>query len=398
MTIWHSMGGMVSVELTAPDPAAALSCVSNARIHVSDVMPEGDLTVRMSIRRADRAKLMSIARKKGFEVRYIKKEGVFWSAASLLHRPVFAAGVMIAVLAALMLPNRVLFVQVEGNVLVPEKRIIEAAELHGVCFGATRRDVRSERIKNALLEEIPQLQWVGVNTKGCVAVISVRERSIPQYSAASGRVGSIVAVRDGVVVSCVVEKGNKLCDIGQAVTAGQVLISGYTDNGLSVSATCASGENYANTKRILTVTAPSDLRCRGAMIDSGKRISVILGKKRINFYKGSGISTPECVRMYKESYVTLPGGFRLPIRIGVEQWFTFATTDISAPADELEQQLRAYATAYLNSSMIAGKILSSEIAINEADSTLILSGNYDCLEMIGQLRNEEIIKPNGNDS
>lgn len=35
-------------------------------------------------------------------------------------------------------------------------------------------------MKNALLSAIPELQWAGVNTYGCRAVISVRERTLPE--------------------------------------------------------------------------------------------------------------------------------------------------------------------------------------------------------------------------
>ena len=37
--------------------------------------------------------------------------------------------------------------------------------------------IRSEKVKNSLLQRIPQLQWAGINTDGCVAVISVREKT-----------------------------------------------------------------------------------------------------------------------------------------------------------------------------------------------------------------------------
>ena len=92
----------------------------------------------------------------------------------MLFRPVLLAGLGILFLLAMYLPSRVLFIRVEGNMQIPDRQILAAAEECGIRFGASRREVRSEKVKNALLSSVPQLQWAGVNTAGCVATISVR--------------------------------------------------------------------------------------------------------------------------------------------------------------------------------------------------------------------------------
>ena len=65
----------------------------------------------------------------------------------------------------------------------------------------------------------------------------------------SAGVGSIVASRDGVITSITTTKGTPLCKAGQAVKAGQILISGYTDCGISIRADPAEGEVFAETYR-----------------------------------------------------------------------------------------------------------------------------------------------------
>ena len=80
-------------------------------------------------------------------------------------------GLCLLLLLVCILPTRVLFMRVEGNESIPENLILEAAEDCGIRFGASRSAVRSEKVKNGILSRISELQWVGVNTKGCIAVI-----------------------------------------------------------------------------------------------------------------------------------------------------------------------------------------------------------------------------------
>ena len=254
--------------------------------------------------------------------------------------------------------------------------------------------MRSEKMKNALLQSLPQLQWAGINTSGCVAVISVRERQLTEEKPEAGGVASIVATRDGVITTVTATKGNALCKIGQAVKAGQTLISGYTDCGLSIQAVRAEGEIYAKTERDLTVIAPCGYEQRVESADAEKKYALIIGKKRINLYFGSGILDGSCVKMYEENYVTLPGGFQLPVALVTEVWFCNESGNAQAESADASWLYDA-AQRYLIGDMIAGQILSSDEELSQEDGIVTLSGHYACLEMIGKLREEEIVKPNG---
>jgi hypothetical protein len=245
-------------------------------------------------------------------------------------------------------------------------------------------------MKNMLLDHIPQLQWAGVNTYGCVAVISVRERTEPPATVETHQVSSIVAQRDGVVQSCTVTRGTAMCTVGQAVTKGQILISGFTDCGLCIQADRAEGEILALTNRSLKVITPVNGSVRVSERQSTKKFSLIVGKFRIHFYKDSGILDSTCVKMYSENYMTLPGGFRLPVALAVEERI-FCHTGQSAQKD-YSQTLMDFAQRYLQSQMTAGQILRREEQIDGCQ----LEGQYACLEMIGQVRYEESITENEN--
>jgi sporulation protein YqfD len=306
----------------------------------------------------------------------------------LLARPVLIMGWVVLLMLTLYLPERVLFLRVEGNGQIPARYILEKAEGCGISFGINRRQLRSEQIKNRLLEEIPQLQWAGINTYGCVAVISVRERSMIQEYNQEHTVSSIVAQRDGVVQSCTVTRGTAICRVGEVVVKGQVLISGFTDCGLSIRADRAEGEVMALTHRTLKAVTPEKGAVRCEYYPSKKNFSLIIGKIRINFYKDSGILDTTCVKMYSENHLTLPGGLTLPVVLAVEEQLPCSKMDTASGSGE--ETLTAFATRYLQSQMIAGQILHRQERL-EAGS---LEGEYACLEMIGQVRYEESITEN----
>lgn len=392
MGLFQSLSGLLRLELTSADIPGALIAIAEKNIPVYDVRTKGELTLRMEIRREDYRFLADICRKRGEKLRILGRRGLYWTGKNLLKRPLLLIGIGTMLAAVLFLPSRVFFVRVEGNSNVPARQILEAADNAGIRFGASRREVRSERVKNALLQALPSLQWAGVNTSGCVATISVRERSMREEEPEdmSGKVSSIVAVCDGVILSATVTRGTGLCQPGQAVTAGQLLISGYTDLGLSIRADQAEGEIFARTRHALQAITPALALQKGESEESMVHYSLLVGKNRINLWKDSGICGGSCDRMYEEYYVTLPGGFQLPIALVKETVANREAGQVSMSADDAESLLRRFSENYLVSQTISGRIISEDVGFTETDGAFMLEGTYICTEMIGRQRQEKI--------
>lgn len=396
MTFLQWLLGMVEVELTSADPAGFLDQANRRGIGIYGAREESLLCWQFWIGRGDWRSLSALAEAKGCTLKLVGRRGFYWKAKGLLKRPVLLLGMAALIALVLWLPTRVLFVTVEGNTQIPSKLILEMAAQSGIEFGASRREVRSEKVKNALLAAVPQLEWAGVNTRGCTAVITVRERSEGEKDQRTASVSRIVACRDGVITSLTAMAGSAQCKVGQAVKAGQTLISGYTDCGISILATRAKGEVYADTGYDLTVITPAQYSARAEKTASEKKYSLIIGKKRINFDKDSGISDPTCAKIYQEYCLTLPGGFQLPVKLAVETWTVCETEAVAAGETEADTLLTDFARRYLLGQMAAGQILSSQQSTVRAGEIYVLSGSYACNEMIGRERSEEIIHGKNN--
>ena len=396
MDIWQSLAGMLEVKLLCGDPNYALKQIMNLGISIFNAKPAEDgVTLQFSISRSNRKILKSFAEKKGYTLQFIRHRGQYWNIKRLTKRPVLIFGAFFFLFLGLYLPSRVLFFQVEGNQTVPSKLILSTGQLSGIGFGCSREEVRSEKVKNALLEAIPELKWVGVNTSGCTAIISVQERTVQEKAQSTSGVSSIVASRDGIISSCTATKGNLLCKPGQAVTKGQVLISGYYNSGLTIQVSQAEGEVYAFTNREFEAVLPKNGQAKGEIKEVIKKYSLIIEKNRINFYKDSGISPTGCDKMYEENFMVLPGGFVLPVSFVTETWYVYETWEEAADTQDAENQLSEFAGHSLSQTLIAGKVLKAREEFITEETHTSLRGTYACLEMIGQVKQEEIVSPYG---
>ncbi len=384
------MNAEVMLELTSADIPGALAAFANAGIAIRKLTEPNGLTVGFVINKHDLEEIQKIVYKRGEVLRQIMRLGLYWRIRNLAIHWLLLAGIVGTLLLTAWLPTKVLFIRVQGNEHLPDRLIVDSAAKCGIVFGADRGDVRSERMKNALLEALPQLQWAGINTTGCTAVITVKERSAepdPEKSIP----GNMIAICDGIIEEMTTVRGKPVKVVGQVVRAGELLISGYTDCGGVILLSGAKGEVYGRTIHQISAKTVEIVERKLAEGSVRTKISLVIGKKRINFYEDSGILDTGCVKMYSEYYLTLPGGLELPVKLLITtetgcQW----TDELSAP-EWTEQLLAEQARSYLLMQMTAGKIISANTSVNGC----VYKGEFVCREMIGRLVYEEIIQDYG---
>ena len=383
------------ISVTGADIAATMEALTTAGVRIAQARKIDELSASFLIPGQDFSKVKSLCARRGDDLKILRSTGTWNWLRGLVKRPVLLLGLALLLLISVHLPGRIYFIQVEGNRSVPTRRILEAADRCGIGFGAARREVRSEKMKNELLDLIPQLQWAGVNTRGCVAVITVRERIIEETSDVPSDFGHIVAMRDGVITDCTAYSGTLLCVPGQAVVQGEILISGYTDCGLCIRAEQAQGEIFARTVRHQEAVMPLSGWVQEKTGEKKRNFSLLVGKKRINLWKDSGIWDATCDRMYEEYYVTLPGGFQLPLALAID---TYEQADLSSravPEEQVQYILRRSGEGYLRDQMIGGTILEAVLNFTQEDGCIHLKGQYFCSEMIGKMQRQQIGDYNG---
>ena len=373
----------LKVEITCADVPGMLCSFYQQNIMLTQVESVDQFTVRFCIKRKDYLIAKKTAERLGGVFRILSSSGMARYLQNMLKRPVLVICILTVLTLSILLPRYVLFVEVDGDETISDEYIIEKAAICGIRFGASRQAVRSEQMKNKLLAEIPQLHWAGINTYGSVAVISVEEKSISEEEKQNNsKVCSIVAAHDGIVTACTVRKGTQLCQVGQAVRAGELLVSGYTDCGLKLQATQAEAEISAKTLRRLEAIMPVEREIRTGTSKRNVKISLQIGKKLINLFKGSGICGASCVKMYEQKYVTLPGGRTLPIAMISEHYVSFQKSTELPSEFGADTEIESRAQQYLYTQMIAGEIKHAITEKSLLDDCWLLNGIYSCQESI----------------
>ena len=386
MSVFPMFARKIRVELTSVDPAKRISEINCMGIPVENLQKSGDLTVNFTLLQCHLKKVKSITDRRGDRIDVISQKGFYWTVIGLVNRPIILMGMILLLLSTLILPNLVLFVCVAGNSRVPEALIREIAQDAGIKFGTLRREIRSEKVKNQLLDEIPQLQWAGVNTSGCTATITVKERSVSEDPKGKYMVSNIVASCDGVISSCTVTSGTAAFAVGQAVKKGQLLVAGYTDCGNYVIAERAEGEIFATTRHQMRVVTPLKHVVRGEVDHQIVNFSLCIGKNRINLYKGSGIYDGSCVKMETRYQLTLPGGFKLPVVLIPERLKVCYLENSLQNQDSLNlsSRLSAFIQSQLLSDGVARSIVDAQEQYIAKEGIAVFDAVYECIEMIGR--------------
>ena len=94
--------------------------------------------------------------------------------------------------------------------------------------------------------------------------------------------------------------------------------------------------------------------------------------------------------MYEEYYITLPGGFRLPVSLVKETVVVSKLESVPAQQETAEERMEDYAARYLQQHMISGQIVSQKRLFFAENGMLVMKGEYLCTEMIGRRRQEKI--------
>ena len=371
MEFWWRLRGWTRLRMVSADCAGRLRRISG-EMRLRDISFPNELTAEFTVAADQAGELLD---RYGHEMSVVNRGGFPVLAARLWRWRRLAALVLVLGFLTAVLPGRIWFISVAGNSAVPARLILKKAEQSGVSFGAKAGAIRSEQVKNQLLYEIPELRWAGVNTSGCSAVITVAEREMPAPTEESGP-GDLTARTDAVVTELILHRGTAMVKPGSAVQERQVLLSGVTDQGVFIR---AEGEVWGLTRREIRVVLPRETAVRGESEAVCRKFSLRIGKKSVNFSNDSGILHGTCVKMRTVNYLTLPGGFQLPVALVTDTYYLYET--VQTPRGESDWLTEA-AHRTVQEQLRGGALLREELA---QDGTL-LAAVFECREQIGVFR------------
>ena len=145
-----------------------------------------------------------------------------------------------------------------GNEEIPAAKLEEVYQKVGLVPGISKKDLDPQAMQRAIMQELPEIAWISVNTKGCSVSVEVAEAVGKPEMENQETPCNIKAAFSGQILRIEVYEGTAVAKVGEAVVEGQLLISGMVeDTNKNVTLIKhASGRVVASTTRRFEVSVP----------------------------------------------------------------------------------------------------------------------------------------------
>ena len=389
--------GCVTAEIRGLEAEELLNRCASCDLRFWKVRRTDEYTIRLNIYKKDWEKFCLLSKRTNCETERVRERGVPGTMRGLRRRAVLFAGLVLFALLMFWGSLHVWEIEVTGNETVSDWEIISALDSIGVGIGSYWPSFVSDNIRSRALVLLPELSFLTVNIKGSRAEVIVRERTpIPEVFE-EDMVCDIVAEKAGIITDIRVLNGEKVAVNGQTVAAGDKLVSGaVTSSFAPLRFEHSRAEVYARTWYTLTVQKPLESIKRTEKGETKRSISLILGDKRINFYKSSGIFTPDCVKITLDHYLSVKGVFSLPVGISETRTISYKTETVSIDPvlAESDMQTQLY-ESLLEEIGEDGSIEDYSFSSSVSDGVLTVTLHAECIEQIGaeqRLSEEDMVR------
>ncbi|MBE6990453.1 MAG: sporulation protein YqfD [Ruminococcaceae bacterium] len=381
----HYIEGDVLLAVESAYPERIVNLCSAHGIPFWDVRWTGAISFTMRTTRRGERRLRQAAVQTDAAIRRLQQRGISVLAERLHRRYALLAGLAALALALLASNFFIWDFEVTGNDTVPEEVILRALEQQGVTVGSRGLSVDQEQLRNHLLLELPELSWLAVNVKGCVAHVQVVERQRPPEVVREQEAANVVAGRDGLVTKVEALDGRAEVMRGTTVTRGQLLISGVSDStGRGVRLVHGMGRVWARTWYELSALVPLQVYEQGAEGDTVTRVALDLGKRRIKLYGKGSVTPADCDKITQYKRCALPGGLRLPVTLVVERWTPHSVLEAERSEKAAQQEGEALLLGRLQALLDEdGSVTETRFAAARQGNWLLVTLKAECLEQIG---------------
>lgn len=395
MNIGRYVTGFALAEVSGARPERLLSALAERGIPFWNAGPPEDfrLTVCVPLRAA--GLIPPLAEALGCQGRILKRRGLPVLLLALRHRLVLALGLALGAALLFISGGFVWDIEISGNETIPEGVILEALSECGVDIGAFWPAFSQDQIRNSMILKLPGIRWMTVTIRGSHAEVIIRERRDYIEPVAEEEYANLVAVKAGLVTEVLALRGTAVTAVNRAVLPGDVLVAGYSTGRFGVQGPVrAIGSVTARTWYELTARSLTAVTEKGAEGDETVGWALILGKTRINFYKGSSICPAGCDKIISTWSLGAEGLFTLPLT--VERAVYGAYDTVSVEALELREELEALLLETLEGQLSeGGSVVETSFTASQTDGVLTVTLRAECLEQIAKtvpLTEEELLE------
>ena len=273
-------------------------------------------------------------------------------------------------------------VRVSGNENLTDEQVIAELREAGFGVGSRLRSFQAGELENRILLASDSLSWISIYMDGTVAMVQVLEQASPPQESPK-KPANLIASADGQIESIELLRGDCLVKVGQAVRAGDLLVSGvYDSQTVGVRFTRAAGRILARTERVYEIEIP--LQATEKVYTTEKKSGIWLNffEKEIKIFKSTGNHIGSCDIIKMNKHFSGPGLENLPLSMTVEICKCYEEVEVHrTPNEALEL---AYEALSEELGALSGdtQLLRKEIKTTISEDSLILECVVCCIENI----------------
>ncbi len=359
-----------------------LNRLYRAGFHVGSPTRQEDGTLRFWMPAREFKRIRVHAFRTGTKVKIRKKRGFYWLIRPFRRRIGLAVGLVLFMGAVYYASGFIWQVEVIGCETTSYTEVLADLEALGLYVGCPR-DLDVAPIENRYLTDNEKLTWMSINIRGTTAFVEVKEKSLTPEIIDLTTPTNVVASRDGIIKEIRDYGGSRCAEIGMAVRAGDLLVSGdWTDQYEVRRLSRSVATVIAETRREREITVPLKEKYRRKTGKNAKKYTISLGKLKIPLYFSKKISYND-YDIVEKSHPLSIGRFVFPLRLSLLQAEEVEQVSETRTVEQAREAAMAELAFYQADRLADVTVLRREVEETVAEDALILRVEYYCEEEIG---------------
>ena len=325
-------------------------------------------------------KLHRIAFAHGGTVKITKRKGMPFLLSPLNNRWGLFAGAVFFVFFISFMGSFIWNITVTGNNRVTEVKIVDYLAQNGFSVGTQWASVDKEQLEISIMAYFEDVAWISINKLGSTASIEIDE-TVNKPQMTEKNITNVRAAQDGVIVRMTVNKGWAEVREGDAVTAGDLLISGVRESEVD------KKNHYAHAGGRVLAKVESDITLSVNRRQTEKSYTYDKEYKTLYFF---GLEIPLYLKKDEgtadentEKEYLVVNSYRLPVGIITEKTRYYTSQTVLLSDSELEVLARAELEKRKNGEIGDCELVSEDVSVQMNEDDCNITGKYSYIKDIG---------------
>lgn len=376
--------GYIKVKICGFFVERFLNLALNNAINLWDIRRNSNLEATAYLNIYDYKNVMTIAKKTGCRIEIIEKGGIPFFIQKHKKRKTFAIFFVLIVLLVYIYNQYIWDIDISGDFSFSIEDIKEELEMENIKRGILKKNIDVDIAKNNIYMRRHDIAWIGINFKGTVAKIEIKEGKLKKKEELDSIPCNIISNKEGMVCKINVLEGTKIVNSGDMINSGDILVSGIVSSDWSTDRYVnAKGEIFVKTWYTDRIKIPYE---RNLISKTGNvEKTYILGIKnyRINLLN-SDTKFEKYDKIISNNKLLLFGKFEVPIEF-TEIVYQEVKVDTIKYTKE---QAILYAKKEIEKNIIKkvdsnAEIVNKQIKTEIDDDGVVIIFTIECIEKTG---------------